>query len=421
MSLPSGTGIVAGAPSPAVWSAIAARAADPAFGAGLRSLRRDLHRVPEVGLHLPATQALVLAELEGLGLDEVRVGVALSSVVGVLRGARPGPIVLLRADMDALPMVEETGLDFASRNGATHACGHDLHMAGLVGAARLLAAHRDELAGTVVFAFQPGEEGHGGAPLMLEEGLLEIAGGVPDASFAIHVWPTLPRGVFATRPGAVMAGMNHLHATIHGTGGHASSPHHVRDTVPVIAEIVLALQSFVTRRIDVGDPVVLTVTQLAADASAINVIPDRSTLGASIRTLSRRSIEQLAAELPRFIEGIAAAHGCRAEVAFAETYPVTVNSPRQTEVAVAALERRFGADRVTRLDAPLMASEDFAFILEQSPGAFVLLGARPDDLPPDEAEQPHSPRVRFDDAGLHDHALGLASLALEALSDAAAG
>ena len=396
----------------AVTDRLADRAA--AIRGDLVALRRSLHRIPEVGLVLPQTQAALRDALAPIGLDETRTGEALSSIVGVIRGARPGRTVLLRADMDALPMTERSGLPFAADNGAVHACGHDLHMAGLVGAARLLAERRADFDGTVVLAFQPGEEGHGGAQLMLDEGLLEAAGAVPDASYAIHVWPTIELGVFMTRPGPIMAGMSGLHVTVLGTGGHASSPHRVRDTVPVIAEIVLALQSFVTRRIDVGDPIVLTVSQLAADAVAINVIPDRSTLGASIRTLSRRSVEQVAAELPGFIEGIAAAHGCRAEVSFAEQYPVTVNAAAETAAALSTLRGRFGADRVGELELPLMASEDFAFILERSPGAFILLGAR-DDTVDAEPEQPHSPRVQFDDSRLHEQALALADLALASL------
>ena len=388
------------------------------FDEYLVALRRELHRTPEVGLHLPKTQKIVLRELTDIGFDHLSTGTSLSSVVGVIRGRQPGPVVLLRADMDGLPLREQSGLPFASTNGAMHACGHDLHMAGLIGAARLLAARRPSLRGSVVFAFQPGEEGHGGAPLMLDEGLLEAAGSPPVASYAVHVWPTIARGVFATRSGPIMAGMNHLRVEIRGTGGHASSPHRVRDTVPVAAEIVLALQTYVTRRFDVGDPIVLTVTQLAADAAAINVIPDRTTLGASVRTLSEHSVARLAAELPDFVERIAAAHGCVAEVVFSADYPVTVNSEPQTQDAMRILAATFGEYRVSSLASPLMASEDFAFILQRAPGAFILLGARPDDVDEESPEEPHSPRVRFDDSGLCDHAEALMRLALDGLASA---
>ncbi|MDH6182452.1 amidohydrolase [Microbacteriaceae bacterium SG_E_30_P1] len=386
------------------------------FAHDLVTLRRELHGIPEVGLHLPQTQSAIIRQLEPLGLDSLTTGSALSSVVGVIRGHKPGPTVLLRSDMDALPVAELTGLPWASTNGAMHACGHDLHMAGLVGAAQILTQRRHDFAGSVILAFQPGEEGHGGAPLMLGEGLLDAAGPAPIASYALHVWPTLDSGVFATRPGAIMAGMNHLRVTVHGTGGHASSPHRVRDTVPVVAEIVLALQTYVTRRFDVSDPIVLTVTQLAADSAAINVIPDRSSLAASIRTLSLESVAQLAAELPTFVQRIAEAHGCTADVHFGEDYPVTVNDARATDHATQLLAQRFGEERLQPLDSPLMASEDFAFVLQRSPGAFILLGARP---PGDsEPEQPHSSRVLFDDSGLADHANALVELALGSLAAA---
>ena len=252
----------------------------------LVELRRALHADPELGLDLPRTQQKVLDALEGLPL-EITTGTRTSSVTAVLRGALPGPTVLLRGDMDALPIVEETDLDFASANGNMHACGHDLHTAGLVGAAKLLSARQNELHGSVIFMFQPGEEGHGGAKIMLEEGLLTAAGEPPVAAYAIHVGPG-PRGLFATRGGPVAAGSNQLTVKLRGRGGHGSQPHQTLDPVPAAAELVLALQSFVTRRFNAFDPVVLSITRLSTGDGAINVIPDSVELAATITRVDER-------------------------------------------------------------------------------------------------------------------------------------
>ncbi|WP_086673118.1 peptide-methionine (S)-S-oxide reductase MsrA [Streptomyces albovinaceus] len=234
-----------------------------ALAPDLTALRHALHREPELGLDLPRTQAKVLAALEGLGL-EITLGTALSSVTAVLRGGRPGPAVLLRGDMDALPVQEETGLPYASvLDGRMHACGHDLHTTGLVGAARLLAARREELAGDVVFMFQPGEEGQGGAKIMIDEGVLDAAGERVVAAYALHVVSTgAPTGFAATRPGPMLAASDAVHVTVHGRGGHGSSPHSATDPVPAMCAMVTALQTLVTREIDIFDPAVVTYEEL---------------------------------------------------------------------------------------------------------------------------------------------------------------
>lgn len=375
----------------------------------LIALRRALHAQPEVGLDLPRTQRKVLDALAGLPL-EITTGIRTTSVVAVLRGALPGPVVLLRGDMDALPIEEATGLEYAATNGAMHACGHDLHTAGLVGAARLLSAHRERLHGSVVFMFQPGEEGHGGAQIMLEEGVLDAAGERPAAAYAIHVAPG-PRGVFATRPGAATAGSNQLHVTINGRGGHGSQPHQALDPVPVAAEIVLALQSFVTRRFDAFDPVVLSVTRLDTGDGAVNVIPEQVRLSATVRTVSAVSLAVLQEGLPRLVKGIASAHGLDAEVEFTVMFPVTLNDPAETAGTLTTLRDTFGAPRVLTAPTPTMGSEDFAYVLDEIPGTFFALLASPPDLDPGQAEWNHSPRVRFDDTVLADHAAALAALA----------
>ncbi|MBP2411883.1 hippurate hydrolase [Arthrobacter stackebrandtii] len=374
----------------------------------LVAVRRDLHRHPEVGLDLPRTQGKVLAALDGLGLD-ITLGRETTSVVAVLRGAAPGPTVLLRGDMDALPVKELTGLDYASTNDYMHACGHDLHTAGLIGAARLLAARRDELAGNVVFMFQPGEEGWNGAGVMIGEGVLGATGEKPVAAYAIHVGPG-PRGVFMTKPGPILAGANELHITVNGSGGHGSQPHTAVDPVPALLEIGTALQVMATRKFDAFDPVVVSVTQLSA-GEGLNVIPDSARLGATVRTLSAASTDTFAVESKRLAEGIAAAHGCTADVEFVTTYPVTTNDAASTAATLDVLRGHFGADRVLTLETALMGSEDFSLVLAEVPGTFVFLNCSPDGVDPATAEFNHSPRVLFDDAVLGDQAAALASLA----------
>ena len=271
-------------------------------------LRRRLHRHPEIGLQLPQTQATVLDAFAELPV-EVTTGKSVSSVVGVLRGARPGPTYLLRADMDALQVHEDTGLPFASEiPGAMHACGHDTHVAMLLGAARLLAERRDLLAGQVVFMLQPGEEGLHGARYMLEEGLLDVVPEAPvSGAFAMHIISNLPSGSVNVRPGPMMAAADQWRMTVRGRGGHASMPHSAADPVPVAAEIVLALQSMVTRRVDVFDPAVVTVAHIAA-GSRDNVIPEIAFLEGTIRTLSAERRRDVVAAVERVATHVAAAH-----------------------------------------------------------------------------------------------------------------
>src|SRR3954465_9012612 len=271
-------------------------------------LRRRLHRQPEIGLHLPKTQATVLAALADLPI-EVTTGKSTTSVVGVLRGARPGPTFLLRGDMDALPVHENTGLPFASEiPGVMHACGHDTHVAMLLGAARLLAERRDELAGQVVFMAQPGEEGFHGARFMLEEGLLDVVPEAPvSGAFALHISSSFPSGTINVRPGPMMAAADQWRMAVRGRGGHASMPHTAADPVPVAAEIVLALQSMVTRRVDVFDPAVVTVGRLEAGTKD-NIIPDTAELEGTIRTLSAQRRADIVASVERVATNIAAAH-----------------------------------------------------------------------------------------------------------------
>jgi len=377
-------------------------------------LRREIHADPELALRLPHTQQRVIAALDGLGLEITR-GEGLDSVVAVLRGGHPGPAVLLRGDMDALPLHEQADVPFRATGDAMHACGHDLHVAGLVGAARLLAARRDELHGDVVFMFQPGEEVGDGARLMVEEGLLEITGTRVAAAYGLHVVAG-PRGIFSTRPGPLMAGAFELQVTVRGKGGHASQPHFAVDPVPPTAEIVTALQSYATRRHDVFDPVVITVTQLQAGAAAFNVIEGTARLGASIRVLSAPAHERVVAEIPALIEHIAAAHGCTAEVRLELLCPPLSNDAELGRRALETLADTFGQDRVWVTPEPVMGSEDFSYVLREVPGVYFFLRATPADIDPEQAAPNHTPHVVFDDSVLGDQAAALAAVALTHLN-----
>jgi len=345
----------------------------------LVELRRRLHAHPELGLELPETQRAVLEALAGLDLA-VATGGRTSAVVATLRGGRPGPTLLLRADMDALPMPEETGLAYASREpGRMHACGHDAHTAMLVGAARILSKRREDMPGTVKLFFQPGEEGYGGARIAIEEGLLDAAPRA-EAAFAIHVDPTLAAEAVATRPGPILAATDVFAVDVVGRGGHASMPHHAVDPIPVACEIVGALQALVTRRIDAFDPVVLTVTRIEAGTSH-NVIPERAHVLGTTRSVSRRGREAVHEGIRRVVSGVCAAHDCDFDLRVEPGYPVTVNDPAFAGFAREVAGELLGPERVVEMAAPIMGAEDFSYILERIPGAMVFLGVRPEEGP----------------------------------------
>ncbi|REJ04392.1 amidohydrolase [Microbacterium bovistercoris] len=378
----------------------------------LQDLRRELHRNPEVGLDLPWTQKRVLQALEGLPL-EITTGVKTSSITAVLRGGKPGRVVLLRGDMDGLPVREETGLDYASTTGRMHACGHDLHTAGLVGAARLLSARRDEIEGSVVFMFQPGEEGYNGASVMIEEGILDAAGERPIGSYAIHVGPG-PRGLVATKPGTLLAGSSELHITVHGKGGHGSQPQSAADPVLPLSLIAAQLQSLITRRFEAFDPVVISVTQLSA-GEAINVIPPSAKLGATVRTMSQAALDALPGFITSLAEGLASAYGCTAEVDFSTQYIPTVNDETETAFVVDELRELLGDEQVIVAPHGMMGSEDFSFVLAEVPGTFISLSASPEGTDLATAAMNHSPHVLFDDSVLAREAAILAHLAITRL------
>jgi amidohydrolase len=365
-------------------------------------LRRRIHRRPEIGLALPQTQSGIIDALADLDL-QIATGKHLSSVVAVLEGRSPGRTVLLRADMDALKIREATGLDYASEvEGAMHACGHDAHTAMLAGAACLLAAHRDQIAGRVIFAFQPGEEGFAGARLMIEEGLLDLYG-TPDAAFAIHITPRQPSGAVFSRPGPAMAGAGTFKVVIKGRAGHPAEPHHALDPIPIASEIVLALQTYVTRRVKAFEPAVVTVTAIQAGSHELGAIPETATLTGTIRAISEETRLHLFSAVRDVAVNIAAAHGAEAEVRVDAGYPPVVNDPGVVEAVGEVSQRLLGEDHFRLLPTPIMPSEDFSYILQRVPGAMAFLGARPEGQ--DTVADVHSPQMIFNEDAM---AVGIA-------------
>jgi amidohydrolase len=386
-------------------------------------LRRRLHRNPELGLDLPETQAAVMEALDGLPL-RTTTGEGTTSVLAVLDGDEPGPTVLLRGDMDALPMPEDTGLDFASTvDGAMHACGHDAHTAMLVGAARVLAARRGGLRGRVAFMFQPGEEGHHGARVMLEEGLLAQAteGAEPvSMAFAIHQTPNIPSGMVGTRRGPLLASTDELAITVRGRGGHASMPHFTADPIPVACEIVTALQAMVTRRVDAFDPAVVTVAKLRAGTTT-NVIPETAAMWGTIRTVSERTRASVLADVRRVADGIAAAHGVSAEIELEPGYPVTVNHDAAADFALDTAARILGDDATVTMPTPVMGGEDWSYVLQQVPGAMAFLGTRPPGVDPRHVAPNHSNRMVIDETAMVPGIATYAGVALRWMADSSLG
>ena len=338
------------------------------------ALRRSIHAEPELGLHTPLTTAKAKQALAGLPL-EICEGPSTSGFVAVLRGPANGRTVLLRGDMDALPLHEDTGLAFTSQvEGAMHACGHDTHVAMLAGAAKALCAQREQLAGTVMFMFQPGEEGWHGARHMLDDGLLNP---LPDAAFALHVSPNVPSGVFAGRTGPLLAAADRFEIMVTGRGGHASQPHDAVDPIPTACEIVLALQTMVTRRIPAFDPAVVTVGRIEAGTTN-NVIPERAMIEGTIRSFSEHARSLAHAGLNRVAPAIASAHMADAVVDITPGFPVTVCDGRAVALAERTVGGLFGEAAWRTMPAPVMGAEDFAYVLQHVPGAMVFLGATPE-------------------------------------------
>ena len=383
-------------------------------------VRRRLHRVPEVGLTLPKTQAIVIDALRGLGLEPV-VGRATTSVTATITGTAAGPgadrTIVLRGDMDGLPLSEDTGLEFSSEHaGAMHACGHDTHVAMLLSAARLLLDRRDQFAGRAVLMFQPGEEGYHGARLMIEEGLLDgIEGTAGAAAFAIHISTKYPSGTLNVRHGPLLAAADRLLFTVRGRGGHASEPFLAVDPIAIAAELILALQLMVTRTVDALHPAVITIARVTAGTTN-NIIPPTAELEGTLRTLSEAVRAEVKGRIKQVAAGIGAANGAEIDMLIEAGYPVTVNDRAFTDLVRGVAVELAGADSVIEMDEPIMGAEDFSYVLQRVPGMMAFLGARPAGLELAEAPQNHSNLVVFDEQPMALGAATYASVALRHLA-----
>lgn len=355
------------------------------FGEKMVSLRRDIHREPELGFDTEKTAEKILAALDGLPL-EIEAGVARNGIVATLKGSKDGPTIGLRADMDALPIHEETGLGFASgTDGKMHACGHDAHASMLVGAAHMLSSVRDELSGTVRFFFQPAEEGGGGGKVMVEEGAL---GGV-DRVFALHLWPGMQFGRSATKPGPVMAAADQFDIEVRGKGGHGAMPHLGADPIVVAAHIVTALQTLVSREVDPTEPAVVTVGMIGA-GSAFNIIPETAKISGTVRSVSPDVRRLLPKRMEEMAQGIARGMRAEATLDYRFSYPVTMNDPEAASFALDVASGVLGDENVSEAEQPSMGGEDFAFMLEAVPGAYLWLGVG-------DVSGLHTPRFDFDE------------------------
>lgn len=375
----------------------------------ITAVRRHLHKYPELGFEEVLTSAYLAEELGKLGLM-VQTGVAGTGVIALLEGSRPGPVVAVRADMDALPLQEQTGLPFASlHEGRMHACGHDGHMAMVLGAARILTGLRDEITGTVKFIFQPAEEMLGGARHMIKAGALESPR--VDAIIGLHLWPDFPTGRFGIKDGTIMASMDHVDITVHGKAGHGAAPHQGVDAIFAAAQVLTALQSLISRESDPADPVVLSMGSVHG-GSLPNIIADRVEMRGTVRAVRKETREYMARRIKDLAESVAGGLNARAEVSYTYGYPPTVNDPQLILLAEQILADGLGNASVIRLTHSQMTSEDMAYYMEQVPGAFVLVGtggSSPGEFPL------HHPRMTIDEQSLVQGAAFLADLSLRIL------
>lgn len=335
------------------------------------NLRRELHRIPETAYTEKKTSAYVANYLNSLEL-EVRTGIARYGVVGLIKTDRPGPTLMIRADMDALPLKENTGLDFASEHeGVMHACGHDAHMAMVLGAATVFNTIKDELTGNIKFLFQPAEEGPGGAKPMIEAGVMESP--KVDFSIACHVWPDIPEGTIGVRPGPFMAAMDRFDLKIKGKGGHGAMPHLCVDALEVGTQVVNALQRIVSRQMDPLEPIVVTVGTFHA-GTAFNIIPAEAELSGTTRTFNPDTWNTWASRIEKVVRGVCDSMGCNFEIKYSQGYPVTINDASMAEIVHRCAGKVVGEDRVVVPQAT-MGGEDFAYYLQKSKGCFFALGA----------------------------------------------
>ena len=352
--------------------------------------RRDIHENPEILFETHRTSALVADKLKEFGCDEVVTGIGRTGVVGVIKGKADtgGKVIGLRADMDALPIHEATGLDYASNTpGAMHACGHDGHTAMLLGAAKYLAETRN-FDGTVVVIFQPAEEGGGGGREMCEDNLME-RWNIQEV-YGMHNWPGQPVGKFAIRPGAFFAATDQFDITFEGRGGHAAKPHETVDTTVMTAQAVLALQTIASRNADPIDQVVVSVTSFETSSKAFNVIPQKVQIKGTVRTLSTDMRDLAERRISEICEGVAATFGGTVDVTYIRGYPVMINSDEQTDFAAQVAKSVSGECELAPL---VMGGEDFAYMLEERPGAYILVGNG-------DTAMVHHPEYNFNDEAI---------------------
>lgn len=355
--------------------------------------RRDLHEHPETGFEERRTAAVVADKLKAFGVDEVHTDIATTGVVGVLRAGSGGRMIGLRADMDALPIQESTGLPYASKtDGTMHACGHDGHTTMLLGAAKYLAETRN-FDGTICLIFQPAEELLGGGRVMLEEGLLERF--PVEQVYGLHNWPRRPLGAFAMRPGPVMAAADRFTMNLRGVGGHAAMPHFCRDPLVAGAQIIIALQSIVARNLDPIEQAVISATQMHA-GDAYNVIPRDAMITGTARSFAPAVRDLLERRIGEIAKSVAEALEVEIDVQYERGYPPTVNSSAETELAAVAAAEVGGQERVDRDPPRVMGAEDFSYMLEQRPGCYIFMGNGGDD----DAPMLHSPDYDFNDEAL---------------------
>ncbi|HEY0383717.1 MAG TPA: amidohydrolase [Candidatus Elarobacter sp.] len=335
------------------------------------ALRRDLHAYPELAFEEIRTAGIVAERLRALGLD-VHTAIGGTGVVGVLAGAQPGPTIMLRADMDALPMPEENDVAYVSRNpGVTHACGHDAHVAMLLGAAAILRDRASEVHGRIAFVFQPAEEGGGGARAMLDDGL--IARFAIERAYGLHIANILPSGVLGLRPGPLMAAVDSFDLVVEGVGGHGAMPHRSVDPVVVAADVVGALQRIVSREMDPIEPAVVTIAAING-GTTYNVIPPRVALKGTVRTFTTATRDTMEARVRRIAEHVCAGANAACTLQWHPSYPVTENDPAEAAFVTATLAAEFGAARVLEIP-PIMGSEDFSYFAQAVPACFYFLGA----------------------------------------------
>lgn len=386
--------------------------------ANLVAIRRDLHKIPEFGLDLPNTLARVLKEVDGLG--EITLGTGMTAAAVLIKGGQPGPTVLLRADMDALAVDEDTNLDFASTNGYMHACGHDLHMAMGVGAVQLIASNKEHLKGDVVMFFQPGEEGHDGAGVMLSQNMHMVSGTKPIAAFGLHVFSLPEPGIFLTKPGTLMASAGDVIVTLKGRGGHGSMPWTAVDPITGLVEILSSIQSYIIKHFDALDPIVLNVGWIkAGNDHTTNIVPETASFGATVRSFSKKGYEDTRTKIPAFIKSMAEAFGLEAEVEFSPATKVLINDPGAVDRVERVTKSMYGEQRYVSMEQPIPGGEDMASILEEIPGAFVFLGAAYPGIAPQDRQSNHSNKAKFDDSVLADGAALMAALAFDTLDEAA--